>query len=597
MSRNTAIAKALIPSTSNTSGSEVSSSRVISLKTNEKQMFKNLGSVFSDKSKVLSELIQNARRAGAGNISITHISNINGNVADHILTIEDNGKGIVDFQKLLIHSESGWDDATVQAENPFGVGWLSCLFASTEVTIESRGQQCKMVTSEVLEMKPVQVEISNFIGNTRITLRGFALDCSETKKALDVITKGFPVPVEFNGVMLERPHALDNLQNVREFAVGKGTLYGENSSTEFSTHCDLYFQGLPVKSGTETFQYTGPKNIIHLNDSFKVRMPDRDNLLDPAEAMQRIQLAIKKVWAQYLQELKADIPAEQFVNHFKQIQFAGQLELLNDMAWLPRHALIKYSEYPTLSPYPDTSTLESNLHLDDIVQNKQVVVVNLFDAKEDFEYLIKTVSYCKDWVVLNHDLHEDHWIYKHGLDVSKSNIRVDLGVIKADSRFSFDYTEGDIKLVDNFTVHIGDHAILFTDENVAIGDRYENVTLIMTTACPAVIEQICTFTDEWGSYIEDRLDNERMALTNLFNVLSGEKPEVTFQKALIDHYFHYKTNCEDLAVASFIKNRSISCVPLAELLDNFCKSVGVNVETKAMEDFIEKLKPQPFNFN
>ncbi|MBC3871886.1 hypothetical protein [Undibacterium oligocarboniphilum] len=43
----------------------------ISLKTNESQLYQKLGSIFTDKSKFISELLQNSRRAGATRINIS----------------------------------------------------------------------------------------------------------------------------------------------------------------------------------------------------------------------------------------------------------------------------------------------------------------------------------------------------------------------------------------------------------------------------------------------------------------------------------------------------------------------------------------------
>lgn len=76
------------------------------------------------------EILQNARRAGATEVTIT---NENG-----LVTICDNGKGITDFAKLLDLGDSDWDQAMEQAEDPAGVG-VFCL-APREVTICSKGR-------------------------------------------------------------------------------------------------------------------------------------------------------------------------------------------------------------------------------------------------------------------------------------------------------------------------------------------------------------------------------------------------------------------------------------------------------------------------
>ena len=77
------------------------------------------------------EILQNARRAGATQVSIT-------NLPDGVVLVRDNGQGIDDFEKLLDLGGSGWDDALERSEDPAGVG-LFCL-APMEVTVRSKGR-------------------------------------------------------------------------------------------------------------------------------------------------------------------------------------------------------------------------------------------------------------------------------------------------------------------------------------------------------------------------------------------------------------------------------------------------------------------------
>ena len=76
------------------------------------------------------ETLQNARRAGATEVTITN--------EDGLVTVRDNGKGIDDFAKLLDLGDSDWDQAMEQAEDPAGVG-VFCM-APRKVTICSKGQ-------------------------------------------------------------------------------------------------------------------------------------------------------------------------------------------------------------------------------------------------------------------------------------------------------------------------------------------------------------------------------------------------------------------------------------------------------------------------
>ena len=78
----------------------------------------------------ITEVIQNARRAGATSVSI---SNWDGKI-----TVQDNGTGIEDFSILLNLGGSGWDEATEVSEDPAGIGLFS--LAPREVTIRSKGK-------------------------------------------------------------------------------------------------------------------------------------------------------------------------------------------------------------------------------------------------------------------------------------------------------------------------------------------------------------------------------------------------------------------------------------------------------------------------
>jgi hypothetical protein len=92
------------------------------------------------------ELLQNARRAGAAEVRITN--------KDGFVTIEDNGSGIEDFQKLLDLGGSGWDEKLEAGEDPAGVGLFS--LAPREVTITSGNRQI-FIDRDAWTGKPVEV--------------------------------------------------------------------------------------------------------------------------------------------------------------------------------------------------------------------------------------------------------------------------------------------------------------------------------------------------------------------------------------------------------------------------------------------------------
>ena len=107
------------------------------------------------------EILQNARRAGATAVRITN--------KDGIVTVEDNGSGIDDFQKLLDLGCSGWDQKLEAGEDPAGVGLFS--LSPRKVTIISGGKQI-VINNGGWTGEPVQVtESQDFIRGTKLIFK------------------------------------------------------------------------------------------------------------------------------------------------------------------------------------------------------------------------------------------------------------------------------------------------------------------------------------------------------------------------------------------------------------------------------------------
>jgi hypothetical protein len=92
------------------------------------------------------EILQNARRAGATQVTITNEKGL--------VTVWDNGCGIDDFSKLLDLGDSDWDKAMEEAEDPAGVG-LFCL-APRKLTISSKGKEI-VISKDGWTGKPIQL--------------------------------------------------------------------------------------------------------------------------------------------------------------------------------------------------------------------------------------------------------------------------------------------------------------------------------------------------------------------------------------------------------------------------------------------------------
>lgn len=287
--------------------------KTVAIKVNQDRLLANLEFSFTNKETMLGEIMQNARRAGATHVTFNYVK-------EGELLIGDDGKGIDDFQNLFSVAESGWDVETMQKEKPFGMGWLSCLYGSETIYVESAGHYIEGKSSEILAGAAIEVK-SN--GNakkksyTQIILTGVVLTLDELKKSLTNLAKGFSIPVYLNGEKLKSEDAVNG-----DFVVIDGIGSVLVPEVDFQkihyNHGDLdsslavYLQGLPVYSNVMSWKndYTVK---VHLDpELFFARMPDRDILVNEKEALQKIKSAVNNVHLDRLKALKASLSSEEF---------------------------------------------------------------------------------------------------------------------------------------------------------------------------------------------------------------------------------------------------------------------------------------------
>ncbi len=176
----------------------------IQVRINEEGALRNQRYAFSDRFTLVTELLQNARRAGAMRIEISY------DATAQVLQVQDDGQGLDDFQKLLSFHESGWDAVTQTEERPFGVGFSKCLYAATRCIVTSNQQRVDIDTEAALSKASFDVEaVTESVSGTRIELHGVELPDLEHR--IETLCLGFPVPVLFNGKPLTRRFAAENL--------------------------------------------------------------------------------------------------------------------------------------------------------------------------------------------------------------------------------------------------------------------------------------------------------------------------------------------------------------------------------------------------
>lgn len=393
--------------------------RVIQMQVNTKRLVQHHRFSFGNSDTFLSEALQNARRSGATRIEITQ--DPREDVDD--LVIEDNGTGISDFQKLIHVAESGWDPETVARESPYGLGFLSCLFAAEHITVESRGIRLSANTADILDFQPVSLWTTTERPGTRVMLKGIRLEPDHIDGSLRRLVRGFPVEVTWNGEALERPDAVNNGKAFITTSVGEIHVVGLDSGMDehdpyarFGRHggdrdCVLYLQGLPVSDGDRR------GNIVHLDPTrFFGKLPDRDRLIDGHTAVQQVDAAVAEIWRARLEQFRAQFSAEEFVDRcWSTLHYWRCADLLNALDILPKQATEQVDEYPLLVAtewsHPYRSPGKGHLRRQDIEQGRE----RIFSLGEFEEGRAQAHQYA--WLtgmtLLNESsLDADHWVHE-----------------------------------------------------------------------------------------------------------------------------------------------------------------------------------------
>jgi len=245
------------------------------LTVNQNNALKLLADAFSARTTFVTELMQNARRAGATEIHFRQEGND--------LRVIDNGCGISDFSKLLTLCESGWSQDVQESDAPYGVGFLSAIMASSEFTVTSNGKTLHAVTDELLAGVPATITHSDeSLAGTTITLK--LRNTIDLQRVLDLSARTFPIQVYRNGMTQSHNLALGTAPYSIEIP-GLGTLVWDGYLGSGSTLGSVSYalQGLPISFGRTANSYdTGYYRnwVVHLDQTkFRGRMPDREAVI------------------------------------------------------------------------------------------------------------------------------------------------------------------------------------------------------------------------------------------------------------------------------------------------------------------------------
>lgn len=488
---------------------------------NEEGALRNQRYAFTDKFTLISELMQNARRAGARRIEINY------DEASGMLRVVDDGCGITDFQKLLTFNESGWDKDTCDEERPFGIGFSKCLYSASRCIVASRNRKINFLTEDALARKPIDVVEFERHPHTAIELHDVRLP--GLAERLPHLCSGFPVATWFNGRELARIHAIGHrpfLPTDVGLAYLAGTADGRHTS-----HTLVFLQGFCVLR--PVYFDDDQVNVVHLDSKkFIARLPDRDKLIDEADQKKRVDDCLKSLWRQILLDAKARMEAESFIDiYFDAMRGWGHLDFINDVPLLPKRVCERIVGYPVQQGYEDCDYLEPMAHCLPRceIEGGSKMLVSLDDVSGD-NAAYWMLAKAKGYLVLSPAaLHRDHWVHPYVRILEEEAIRVDAVGEQCRATLEGRWIWPLVVLCDAVAITIGSDSVTLSDEGV----YHEGAIFVpMEERSGEPARQASDFIDSNDQYLKDHCDEDRDALADLVRRLRLIDPRATLDSLL-----------------------------------------------------------------
>ena len=494
----------------------------IQVQINEEGALRNQRYAFTDRFTLVTELLQNARRAGATNIEMAY------DATTQVLVVQDDGLGLDDFQKLLSFHESGWDEDTRTEERPFGVGFSKCLYAATRCIVTSNHQRVDIDTAAALAKVAIDVEpIADAVSGTRIELHG--VDLPDLSHRIETLCLGFPVAVRFNETPLTRRFAAANLAMMTS-PIGAVHLAGTRDG-QYRHDTLVFLQGFCVMK--PNYYPLDKVNVVHLDSrQFMARLPDRDKLIDEDVQGKRINAELKACWRRTLEIAKTQLSPEAFVEtYYAAMRAWGQTDLLNNLDVLPSELFENVVDYPIqddsgsrdyvrqVAVAPSRAAIESGavtLVFLDWVGNDNTAHWMLAQAKG---YLVF------DWI----GLHADHWAQRHVRFLEEVPIEVEAVSEQLRVELKGRWVWPTVILCEAVLIRTNKEAVEITDKGVC---QAGVVYIPAGETSGEAVRQASSFTDENDQFLASDLDADRDALADLIRRLRSVDPVQTLDSLL-----------------------------------------------------------------
>ena len=505
----------------------------VAVRINESNLLKNLRYAFSNRYTIVTELMQNARRAGASYVVVEY------DAAAQTLMIRDDGVGIDDFQKLFTFGESGWDDTTVANETAFGLGFTKSLYAAKTCTVLSKSRAISFDTAEALAQAPITVKTVATSQETTVILGGVELP--DLDQRIGNLVCGFPIRVIYNGVEQPRPYAVDCLATI-ESPIGQAYLRGYADDRKANTASVVFLQGFVVAGD---IRHVDGQNIVHLDSTqFCARLPDRDVLIDEVEQLDRMQNVLKQLWRAHLVQEKAALSAASFVErYFEKARTWRLLDLFDDVPALPGSLFDVISDYPYREGYGAAdylTALDHQVTREDIENGKPILAE--LDDPDDDTLAHWMFARARGWVVFNDPgLSKQHWIkpFVRALESEPCEMAIEGEGARADLEGRWIWSS--VVLCDAYVIRWGGEEVRITDDALYWTDG-QLILVPRGESSGQAARQVSDFLGEYDHFHEDHLEHDEQALADLIRLLRATDPVGTLTSLLVDlHLERYPT--------------------------------------------------------
>jgi hypothetical protein len=445
---------------------------------NEKAFFASMKHMFASSFSILSEVMQNSRRAGATFVGFDLDEKLKS------LTVTDDGCGIEDFGALVTLCESGWDEHTMLKDQPFGMGFFSVLFACDIVCVRSNGKQVTMSKDDIINKRAMHIEEDKrpVLKGTIIELKGLSDDLLTTEYVLranmhgeylvligmlERFAMGFAIRVLYNGIELERPHAQANLPSkVTQYGtIHIAHIHGDAPETTlFASHSfrairpedpSFYLQGLPiqVKNNKDAHE------VIHLDSlMFTPQMPDRNYLFNGTDQLQKVFEELRETKRAFLREQKGQMDGKTFVRKYWNVcSQLGQLHLFNDIEFIPSDSLLNIDHVAYNIDYSSLVGVDM-VSRSEIVSGKYKVWTNAPDSciesENGYSGVILKIMERNKILDLASGFDPNHWIFKIAPSCDDMRLELEPVNVAGQSTIWVDNHDVTLRLVDAVNVRI-----------------------------------------------------------------------------------------------------------------------------------------------